>query len=209
LLLRLKKKKPVFPATNIKANDLEIPGVGESRTLVRWITENKIDKVSEPIEVGENYVIAVITAEEKKGLMSVEAARGQVEGFVRDQKKAEQIKKTLKGSNLDALAAAAKTTVQKLDTVLFSYNTIPGIGNEPKVVGAAFNKSLVNKVSEPIAGNNGVFAISVHTLGANPANFDVNAFKEELLNRARSVVYRTNIGLKKAAKIEDNRFNTH
>jgi peptidyl-prolyl cis-trans isomerase D len=205
----VKEKKQVFPATNIKANDLEIPGVGESRTLVRWITENKIDKVSEPIEVGENYVIAVVTAEEKKGLMSVESAKGQIEGFVRDQKKAEQIKKTFKGSNLEALAAAAKTTVQKLDTVLFSYNTIPGIGNEPKVVGAAFNKALLNKVSEPISGNNGVFAITVHNLGANPAAFDVNAFKDELLNRARSAVYRTNVGLKKAAKIEDNRFKIY
>jgi peptidyl-prolyl cis-trans isomerase D len=128
---------------------------------------------------------------------------------VRDQKKAEQIKKTFKGSNLEALAAAAKTTVQKLDTVLFSYNTIPGIGNEPKVVGAAFNKALLNKVSEPISGNNGVFAITVHNLGANPAAFDVNAFKDELLNRARSAVYRTNVGLKKAAKIEDNRFKIY
>lgn len=205
----VKENKQVFPATNIKANDIEIPGVGESRTLVRWIFENKTGKVSEPIEVGENYVVAVITAEEQKGLMSVEAAKGQVEGLVRDQKKATQIKTNFKGTSLDALAAAAKVSVQKLDTVLFSYNTIPGIGNEPKLVGAAFNKALLNKVSEPIAGNNGVFAITVHNLGANASNFDVNAFKEELLNRTRSIVYRTNIGLKKAAKIEDNRFKVY
>ena len=82
---------------------------------------------------------------------------------------------------------------------------VPGLGNEPKLVGAAFNKSLVNKISEPMAGNAGVFVISVNSVGAKQSQQDAGLFKEELLQRTRSIFFRANVGLKKAAVIEDNR----
>ncbi len=202
-------KKEVFPAANIKANDNEIPGIGESRQLVRWIYENDINDVSEPIEVGENYIVALISAEEKKGLMSVETAKATVENIVKDQKKAEIIKKTFKGNSLESYAASAKVTVANADSVNFNYSMIPGLGNEPKMVGAAFNKSLLNKVSEPLAGNAGVFVVSVKNIGATQSQQDPNLFKDELLNRTRSIFFRSSVGLRKAAKIEDNRFKVY
>lgn len=205
----IKIKKTVIPAANIKANDMEIPGIGESRTLVRWVFEKSLNDVSEPIEIGDNFVVAAITAEEKAGLMSVEAAKPQVEGIIRDKKKAETIKKTFKGNSLAEYAAAAKSSVLVADSVQFNYSMIPGLGNEPKIVGASFNKALLNKVSEPFAGNLGVFAISVNNIGATQAQQDPNLFKEELLNRTRSIFYRSNLGLKKVAKIEDNRFKVY
>jgi peptidyl-prolyl cis-trans isomerase D len=82
---------------------------------------------------------------------------------------------------------------------------VAGVGNEPKLVGAAFNKSLVNKVSAPIAGNSGVFVISLNNVGAKQAQQDPAYYKEEVLNRTRSILFRTNVSLKKVAKIEDNR----
>jgi peptidyl-prolyl cis-trans isomerase D len=86
---------------------------------------------------------------------------------------------------------------------------IPGIGNEPKIVGAAFNKGLLNKPSAPIAGNAGVFVISVKNQGAKVASQDLSSFEADLLNRTRSGVYRTNVGLKKVAKIVDNRIKVY
>mgnify|MGYP001619440578 CR=1 FL=1 len=67
------------------------------------------------------------------------------------------------------------------------------------------NKTLLNKPSAPISGNAGVFVISVKSQGAKAATQDLTNFEAELVNRTRSVLYRTNIGLKKIAKIEDNR----
>ncbi len=201
----VKLNKQAFPATGIKAMDYEIPGMGESRTLVRWIYEKNINAVSEPIEVGDNYFVAVITGEDKAGLASVVSARPQVEGILRDQKKAIQIKQNFKGNTIEEIAASAKTIVQPADSINFNYSLIPGIGNEPKLVGAAFNKTLLNKPSAPISGNAGVFVISVKSQGAKAATQDLTSFEAELVNRTRSVLYRTNIGLKKIAKIEDNR----
>jgi peptidyl-prolyl cis-trans isomerase D len=205
----VKLNKQAFPATGIKAMDYEVAGIGESRTLVRWVYEHDINSVSEPIEVGDNYFVAVITGEDKVGLSSVTSARPQVEGILRDQKKAIQIKQNFKGNTIEEIAASAKTIVQPADSINFNYSMIPGIGNEPKLVGAAFNKALLNKPSLPIAGNAGVFVISVKSQGAKAATQDIASFEAELINRTRSVLYRTNIGLKKVAKIVDNRMKVY
>jgi peptidyl-prolyl cis-trans isomerase D len=205
----VKLNKLPFPATGIKSMDYEIPGIGESRTLVRWVYENDMNDVSEPTEVGDSYYVAIITGEEKVGLASVASAKPQVEGVLRDQKKAIQIKQNFKGNTIEAIAASANTAVQTADSINFNYSMIPGIGNEPKLVGAAFNKAFLNKPSAPIAGNAGVFVISVKSQGAKAATQDLASFESDLLNRTRSVIYRTNIGLKKVAKIKDNRIKVY
>ncbi len=205
----VKLNKQSFPASDIKSMDYEIPGIGESRTLVRWVYENKINAASEPTEIGDSYFVAIITGEEKAGLASVAKVRPEVEGILRDQKKATQIKQNFKGSTIEAIAASAKTMVQPIDSINFNYSMIPGIGNEPKLVGAAFNKSFLNKPSAPIAGNAGVFVISVKSQGAKAATQDLASFESDLINRTRSVIYRTNIGLKKVAKIKDNRMKVY
>ena len=205
----VKLNKQTFPAVGIKSMDYEIPGLGESRSLVRWVYENDLNSVSEPTEIGDSYFVAIITGEEKAGLASVASAKPQVEGILRDQKKATQIKQSFKGNTMEAIAANAKTVVQPADSINFNYSLIPGIGNEPKLVGAAFNKALLNKPSAPIAGNAGVFVISVKSQGAKAATQDLVSFESDLLNRTRSVIYRTNIALKKVAKIKDNRMKVY
>ena len=201
----VKLGKQVLPATGIKVNDFEIKGLGETRQMVRWTFEKSVNDVSEPIELGDTYIVAVITSEDKEGLASVETAKPQVEGIIRDQKKAEKIKANIKGNTLDAIAASVKGFVQKADSLSFTYSMVPGLGNEPKFIGAAFNKSLVNKVSAPIAGNAGVYVLSVNNLSAKQAQQELSFFKEETLNRTRSSIFRSNASLKKVAKIEDNR----
>ena len=205
----VKLNKQTFPAVGIKSMDYEIPGLGESRSLVRWVYENDLNSVSEPTEIGDSYFVAIITGEEKAGLASVASAKPQVEGILRDQKKATQIKQSFKGNTMEAIAASAKTIVQPADSINFNYSLIPGIGNEPKLVGAAFNKAFINKPSAPIAGNAGVFVISVKSQGAKAATQDLVSFESDLLNRTRSVIYRTNIALKKVAKIKDNRMKVY
>ena len=205
----VKLNKQTFPAVGIKSMDYEIPGLGESRSLVRWVYENDLNSVSEPTEIGDSYFVAIITGEEKAGLAYVASAKPQVVGILRDQKKATQIKQSFKGNTMEAIAANAKTVVQPADSINFNYSLIPGIGNEPKLVGAAFNKAFLNKPSAPIAGNAGVFVISVKSQGAKAATQDLVSFESDLLNRTRSVIYRTNIALKKVAKIKDNRMKVY
>jgi peptidyl-prolyl cis-trans isomerase D len=201
----VKMGKQAIPAVGIKANDFDIQGIGTARNIVRWVYEKEVNDVSETFELGDNYVVAVITSEEKQGLASVRAARPQVEGIIRDKKKAEKIKATIKGKTLEAIAADANAIIQRADSIRFSFAMITGLGNEPKLVGAAFNKALINKVSEPIAANSGVYSISVNGIAAKQADQDPSFFKDELLERTRGLMFRSASSFKKVAKIEDNR----
>ncbi len=80
--------------------------------------------------------------------------------LILNEKKAQNIINTkFKGATIEQMAQSAGVGVQKADSVSFAQPFIPNIGNEPKMAGAAFNKSLQGKVSEPIAGNTGVFVI--------------------------------------------------
>jgi hypothetical protein len=63
----------------------------------------------------------------------------------------------------------------------------------------------LNKVSEPIAGNAGVFVISVSNQGSTPAPVDIAAFKNQYQGRVSNNILKSVIALKKKAKIEDNR----
>ena len=70
------------PAIDIKENDFSINGVGDNRSLVRWIYENKVGEVSEPFDVSDKYIVALITNIDDKGTMSVSRARPLVEALV-------------------------------------------------------------------------------------------------------------------------------
>lgn len=202
-----KLKKTAIPATEIKENDFSIPGLGNSRELVKWVYEKEPGDISDAKNLQDKYVVAMVTAINPKGLMSAKDARPLTETLVRNEKKAKQIIETkFKANTLEALASANVTTVQKADSINFATPIIPAVGNEPKLVGAAFNKALLNKVSSPIEGNMGVFVVRVDNIGAKPAvNNDPEAIKQSLLQGPRMALYRGQEILKKSASIKDYR----
>ena len=205
----LKLKKQALPSGDIKVIDFAVQNIGtggDSRKLVRWVYDNNVGDISEPFEIGEKYVVAIITSANKPGLPNVSALRPLVESIVRNQKKAKQIIDTkFKGATLEVIATSAATTVQKVDSVLFSNPFIVGIGMEPKVAGAAFNANLKGKLSEAIAGANGVYAVRVENIGAKTSNADVASIKQTLMQSQKMAAYRSSEALKKSASIKDNR----
>jgi len=196
-------------APDIQPSEFSIPGLGPNRSLVRWIYDGKVGDISEPFPIGDKYIVAEITEINAEGLMSTAKARPRVEAVLRNKKKGEAIIKKLgTPASLDAAAAAGGQTVQKADSVLFSSPTLPYAGLEPKVVGASFDKSLAGKpVSQPIAGNSGVFLIKVDHVSAiaNPnADVQQQRMMQEQQQRA-SIGYNLMESLRKQATIKDDR----
>jgi peptidyl-prolyl cis-trans isomerase D len=194
--------------SEVKPIDYSIMGVGESRELVRWIYKNDPGEVSEPQDMKDKYVVVAITGAEEIGLPSAAKARPMVEPILRNIEKAKQIKAKLGAiSTLDALAAAKGTSVQRADSVMFSNPSIPGAGPENKVVGLAFSKTALNKVSAPIDGNSGVFVIKPEMVGAKvsvaPGIDEQRKQMEQQLKQ--SVAYTAISALRKAANIKDKR----
>lgn len=203
-----KRKYNKLLANEVKPIDNMIPGLGSSRQLVRWVYEADKGTVSEPYDLGDKYVVAMVTDINKEGTMSAAKARPQIEFLVRNKKKADQIIKKIGNANtLQAAATATGVQVQRADTISFASPVIPNVGQEAKVVGASFNKQWRGKTTPAIAGNGGVFMIKPENISAKPtANADIEQQRTAMLAQMKSMSgYRSLEALKKSADVKDNR----
>ncbi|MFN7278850.1 MAG: peptidylprolyl isomerase [bacterium] len=202
-----KMKLTKLGADNLKEMDYAIAGM-PSRQMVKWVFENKVGSVSEPFDLRDRYVVLAVTGSLSEGVQPASVARVMVEPILRNRKKAAEIKKKIGNANsLDNIASSFGTQVMTADSIQFATPYVPEIGNEPKVIGAAFSKSLVNKVSAPIEGSNALFVLQVRQIGATSSmNADINAQKKAVEAQLRQYAnFSTMEALRKSAKIEDNR----
>ncbi|MFY7964172.1 MAG: peptidylprolyl isomerase [Chitinophagaceae bacterium] len=205
-----KLNKIAYPADGIKNTDFNVPGLGSNRSLVRWIYENGVGDITETYHSFNNkYIVGIITAINKPGVPSAQTLRPQVESLVKNEKKAVQIISKMKGATLEAMASAVGNgaSVQRIDTLPAQNAGNMMLGNDFKFAGAAFNTSNKGKVIEPIAGQNGVFAVKVENIAARAAAPAApEAVKNMLNNTIKNAGNRiSNELLKKAADIKDNR----
>ncbi len=168
--------------------------------------------VSDPFSVKDQFIVAIVDKRLKEGLPDVQTARPEVEGIIMNNKKADIIKKKLNNpSTLEAAAAAYNLQVQSTgddSTLTFDAPIINGIGHEPKVEGAAFNKTYQTKVSPPIDGNSGVFVIKVNGVYQKaPVNEALQKLQmnDELNKNVQSTLSASFQELKSTADIKDYR----
>ena len=139
--------------TTVKENDFQLGGLQDARQIVRWAFGAKEGEVSEPFSIKDDFIVAIVDRKIKEGTPDVKTARPMVESTIRNIKKAEEIKTKL--NNPTTLEAAAKVYNQQVlttgadSTLTFDAQIINGVGNEPKVAGAAFDKDFQTKVSPP------------------------------------------------------------
>ena len=200
-------KMTVPPVVKFKALDENVGALGNQRQIVRWAfsKDAKIGEIKRFDIANVGQVIATLKKTNPKGLLSIEDAKIQVEPIVRNKKKTEMIKAKMKGS-LEAMAKANATTVQTATDLTMANPSIPAAGQEYKVVGMAF-ATAVNKLSDIIEGNSGIFVVRTKTVVKAPASLDLKPFiakvKQQNANAANGVM----AALKSDADIEDNRSN--
>ena len=196
-------------AQEIKPNDFQVTGVGASRAFVRSIYEADLGDVLQPERVGDNYIVAMVTEVNEEGTQSVEKARILVEPVLRNQKKAELIKKKIGNiSTLDAAAAAlGGKAIENVDSLRMSGSQSNIISAEPKVIGAAFNPANKGKVvPQAIAGRSGVYIVRVNNVTATAvANANVAEQRKSKYQEAKMRGAYPQQVLVEGAEIKDNR----
>ena len=204
--------KKVDVPTEIKENDYQVGQLNDARPVVRWAFDAKEGQVSDPFSIGDQFVVAIVDKRLKKGLTDVSLVRPQVEPIIINKKKADIITKKLNNpSTLEAAAAAYNVQVQTTgddSTLTFNAPIINGIGHEPKVEGAVFNKAYQSKVSPPITGNSGVFVIKVNgVFTKEPLNKELEKLQanDELNKNVQSTLSSSFQELKNTAEIKDYR----
>ena len=203
--------KKIDIPTLIKENDNQLGSLLDARQLIKWAFEAKQGDVSEAFNIQDQFIVGVVDKIQPEGLPDAKTARPMVELTVRNLKKAENITKKLSTSGtLKAAAASYSVPVGSAgadSTLIFGAQIINGVGQEPKIIGAAFNKAYQTKMSEPIVGTNGVYLIKVNSVG-NKAKDIPEVLAATVKEKTTSMVQTTYSffeSLKKLADIKDNR----
>jgi len=203
---------------SIKQNDSAIGALGSdqtSRDMVIWAfdADTKVGDVSPEIYrytdrvnyYDNKYVIATLKSINPKGMKTVASVKDQIETAVMNKKKGQKFASSLSITSLESVASQNSADVLTASDVSMVAKFVPGIGNEPKVISAAFNLDP-STVSQPIVGNSGVFVVSpISTLPASAPN-NIPFLKTSLATSTKSQVgFKIMDNLKKRADITDNR----
>ena len=200
-----------LPGITIKENDYAVSNLQDARSLVRWIFTAKKGDVSEPIAVGDQFIVATVNKIYEEGTQDAATARPNAEAAVRNRKKADMIIAKL-GNNPTLESAAAAYNKQVLtagadSSITMNARIINGIGSEPKVIGASFNKDFQTKVSPPIPGATGVYVIKVNNIQqkAEPSEAEKLTQISTQMSTLRQATNNWFEALRKQANIKDKR----
>lgn len=161
---------------SVKENDKTIPGLESPKSLIRWVYENEKGAVSEPLEIGSKFIVAVITDVKEKGVAPLEQVKDEVIAQVIKEKKAEIIigEFANAGTQIDAIASKMGLGIEQAQNIGFSTNNLSGSGNQPAVVGAV-SALKAQTLSKPIKSRDGVFVVYAESVTPAPAQTDYKA----------------------------------
>jgi len=159
---------------SVRENDRQIAGLENARLLIRAAYTAEAGDIimsqqESPIfELGDNFVIAVLTEATDEEVASLDDVRDRVELAVVKEKKTamltEKANAALEGKmDMEAIASELEATVQSASNINFTSYSIPGVGLEPAVIGTVTTLE-VDKISKAIPGNNGVYIIKVTSI---------------------------------------------
>ncbi len=210
---KVKEDKSMVMATaeRIPEGANNINALTEARQLVRWAFDDKqsIGDVSEPFEVGDQYVVAVLTGKTEKDNVKAEDYKQELTAKVRNNLKAEQIVAKL-GSTSGSLEAIAQkygagALVETATDINLATGFLRSAGVDPIALGTAFGLKP-GKRSKPFAGEAGVLIMETTRLTPAGTVADYAQYKNLIQqNTASRTSFYINEAIKEASKVEDRR----
>ena len=195
----------------IKESDFTIGNMEDARAVVKWAFDAKKNEVSEPFNVGNDFVVATVNNIYEEGTQDATMARKGSEAIIRNEKKADIIIAKL-GANptLEKAAQTYNKTVMTAgadSSITMAAQIINGLGVEYKVIGAAFNKANQAKPSAPIPGSSAVYVIQTQSIGQklDPTADAQTQAQAAALNKIRQQSGNWFESLRKNADVQDKR----
>ncbi|MCR5454017.1 MAG: peptidylprolyl isomerase [Bacteroidales bacterium] len=203
------QKLPAREVPRLTANTRQIPGVGNSREIIRdAFNEEKSKEVSGVYELDDRFIVAVVTGIHPKGQLSLDAVRSEVSRMASNDAKGDAILSKLGTvSSVEDAAGKMGKEVKTANAVHLDMMQIPGIGFEPKVIAAAAALQQ-GQTSAPIKGENGVYVLQNTSFtpaqAIQPLNIttDKKSMETNLTNRASYQIYQAIIDM---ANVTDQR----
>ncbi len=188
-------EKAARTVRGIDANSLEV---------IYWANKAKVGDVSELLKLDNNhYVIATLTGINDNEYRTVNEVAAQIKNTLLRDKKFELIAAKMTGNTIEEVAAAAGSEVKTFEDVKYDAYYIPGVGVEPRVLGA-ISAQQTGTLTAPIKGASGVFVIVTDgtTSAAEPQTLEAEKVKQQA--SAEQNASRAIYALQELAEVEDN-----
>lgn len=195
-------------ASNLKEADRTVAGLENPRALIRWAFEAEKGNVSQVFELGNTFVVGVLTNIKEEGFTAIDDIREELEaGAIKDKKAAMFMKEfeAARAGDIQSIADNMNLPVEVKENVTFGSMAIQGLGREPALIGTVAGMES-GDISKPIKGDQGVYVVSVDSRTELPeqSNFANNGriLNGSLSSRVDFEVYEA---LKEKAEVVDNR----
>lgn len=199
-------------ASKVNEKDRRVSGITNGNIVARWLFDSKTDEgdVSTIMDIDDKYIVARVTKIREAGLPDAEEARELVETLVRNEKKAEILKKKFedafeKTQDPEKLAKELGTIVSQIPAASFASGNLPYVGQDAIIVGTIFG-TPVGKNSGIIIGKTGVAV--VYTKSENQYDMPNLVSKKQELNELARQQFTGQIDLMllEKAKVKDLRY---
>ncbi len=167
-------------ADNVKEGDRQLVGLDKAKDIVRWAYSAKKGEVS-VFTLTDKHVVAKLANIKNKGILALEDVKEEVRTKAIAQKKAEMFLQEFKnaGSNPEQIAAKLGLEVKKQEGLNLASHNIDGLGHDDIMMGT-ISGLKAGSTSKAIAGDNGVFVVSVSTKDAGTPNSDLKMAKMQI-----------------------------
>jgi len=196
------------PNVQVHSTDITVGSISGARQIIRWAFNSKKGQISDITECDNTFVVAIQKGKLPEGYQSLASVTPLLRTELAFRIKGEELAAKLRSKELSSIMDYAEEMNTIPDTVKFitmSTSRIANIGVEPKL-NALITFAPLNTVSDPVAGNNGLYVFEV-TNRTNDQQSYVEENQKKMLESGNS--YRVS-GLvfqfmQQNAKIIDNR----
>lgn len=136
----------------IAQGDRTIVGLENSREVTRWAYGAKVEEISEIFNLGNAYVVAMLTEIDDSEYTSIDEARTNISLNLLRDKKFELIKEKLAGATIEDVAKTAGAEVKPFEGVQYNDFGVGELMLEPRLVGAIATTKETGKLSAPVKG---------------------------------------------------------
>ena len=137
----------------VMQSDRTVSGLLESREVARWTHGAEVGDLSEIFNLGNAYVVAMVTEEDNSKFIPVAEKQYEISRVLARDKKFEILKSKLAGATIEEIASANGVEVATFENVKYSDFGVGTNSYEPALVGAIAKTKATGAVSAPVKGS--------------------------------------------------------
>ena len=182
-----------------------IAALENSREIVRWAYGAKVGEISEIFNLGDSYVVAMLTDIDNSEYVAFDDVRLQIAQYLQRDKKFEILKSQLAGATIEEVAKNTGVEPVAFEELRFTDYGLTSMTIEPRAVGAIATTNETGKLSAPVKGYSGAIVFVVDAINKS----DIQTAEAEKVrlqaNRENSAAQAALMSVQRMAEIEDLR----